>query len=347
VFPHVLETSGRIQMIAGGGTFYTQCDDLGNALALSDASGNVIERYEYDDFGLPHFLTSDGVEMTDSGGLPVTASPAGNRYLFCGMEWESETGLYFSTDPYVETTMRCYDPRSGRYFQSPQTEKRSTFAENNPWSAKTAPIGKKQKAWLCANYTFNGRTGVGGHGGGGSGGCGIAIDESGVHFASGIAIDEQGVHFASGIAIDESGVHLAVWHDVRSPRDSHSGQASGRQANVYAMYSVQKGCRSARDSSSGMATGRRSYSAGHFMLGIDCARDSSSGMATGRRSYSAGHFDLGQCVATAREASSGMATGRRSYNFFEAWPCRWTAPELNAMSTSRKKEFKGHITLMK
>ncbi len=360
VFPHALEVSGRIHMIAGAGTYYTQCDDLGNALALTDASGNVIERYDYDDFGQPHFLTSDGVEMTDSGGRPVTASPAGNRYLFCGMEWESETGLYFghsqggttgpackdyATDPYVETTQRSFDPKSGRYYQSPQTEKRNAFSENNPWTS-SAKLGVKQKAWLCSNFKFNGRMSVGGHGGGGGGGCG------------GIAIDEQGVHIA--------GVYFNPKEYTISAREAGSGMATGRRSCAYAMYSVQKGCRigddcddndplayeqsviTAREAGSGMATGRRSYSAGHFELGVRCAREASSGMATGRRSYSAGHFALGiDGVRTAREASSGMATGRRSYNYFEAWPCRWKAPALNAMSSSGKKEFKGHVTLLK
>ena len=40
-----------------------------DVLALGDGGTNVIERYEYDDFGAPHFLTSDGTPIA------TTASP--------------------------------------------------------------------------------------------------------------------------------------------------------------------------------------------------------------------------------------------------------------------------------
>src|SRR4029077_5850022 len=48
---------------ATGAVQYYHCDELGNVLALTDASGNVIERYDYDDFGSPQFLTSDGFQI--------------------------------------------------------------------------------------------------------------------------------------------------------------------------------------------------------------------------------------------------------------------------------------------
>ncbi len=78
---------------AGVELSYYHCDDLGNVLALTDAGGNVLERYTYDDYGQPQFLDAGGTPLVDSTGQPVTSSPAGNPYLFHGMEWDGETGL--------------------------------------------------------------------------------------------------------------------------------------------------------------------------------------------------------------------------------------------------------------
>lgn len=59
--------------------------------------------------------------------------------------------------------------------------------------------------------------------------------------------------------------------------------------------------KSPRDSASGQATGRRSYTSGRFILDLDGQRDASSGLPTGRRLHSP------------RDASSGLATGKRQH----------------------------------
>jgi len=138
---------------------YFHADDLGNVLALTDDLGNVIGRNDYDDFGLPIFLTSDGFPIA------TNASPTGNPFLFHGMEWDSETGLYLerSGTPVIEWTFEkawpCrwegadfYDPQTGRAIRGkrdvsrfrddpyaegarlrdPQTSR--GFNGNNPWS---------------------------------------------------------------------------------------------------------------------------------------------------------------------------------------------------------------------
>jgi len=73
-------------------------------------------RYEYGDFGAPQFLTSDGSTTT------ATTSAYGNPYLFHGMEWDPETGLYCAKggeNPLFEgggfTTNPLFDPNEGRY----------------------------------------------------------------------------------------------------------------------------------------------------------------------------------------------------------------------------------------
>ena len=152
-----------VRFSPAGVATYLHADDLGNVLALTDDLGNVLERYEYADFGLPIFLTSDGFLIA------TNASPTGNRFLFHGAERDAETGLYYQSanfnegnfdtgfnsplydgdcfsrsgggqyfdpqtasanntqrfrdDPYAEDARCYYDPQTGRGFNG-----------NNPWS---------------------------------------------------------------------------------------------------------------------------------------------------------------------------------------------------------------------
>ncbi len=85
---------GVIQTRRAGQDYYLHTDDQGNVLALTDASGNVVERYDYDDYGAVAFLAADGTPLVDGGGLPVTSSPAGNVYCWGGLRLDAETGLH-------------------------------------------------------------------------------------------------------------------------------------------------------------------------------------------------------------------------------------------------------------
>jgi YD repeat-containing protein len=87
-FPDVFDQKGRVMFTDAGETFYFLCDDLGNTLALADAAGNVVERYDYDDFGAPYFLSADGFPTGE------TESGVGNPFLFGGLEWEPQLGFY-------------------------------------------------------------------------------------------------------------------------------------------------------------------------------------------------------------------------------------------------------------
>ncbi len=64
---------------AVGAAIYFHQDALGNTIALTDASGNVIERYKYDVFGAPSFF--------DANGNSRGASAYANRFLFTGREY--------------------------------------------------------------------------------------------------------------------------------------------------------------------------------------------------------------------------------------------------------------------
>jgi len=148
-----------------GAPLFTRCDDLGNVLALTDSNGTVLERYEYSDFGEPQFLAADGSLLTGPDRKPATSSLAGNPYLFHGMQWDNEIGLYLDTDQ-----GRYVDPRSGQYTTRSDSgvggEQHSrAFSDNNPWT-----VGGNNTRAQDHNSTRSNRGGVSLAGGGGGGG---------------------------------------------------------------------------------------------------------------------------------------------------------------------------------
>jgi RHS repeat-associated protein len=88
-------------------TRYYHTDDLYNVMAVTDDAGNVVERYEYDDYGTPTFMNANG---------DVLAQPPGNRepswianpYLFTGRRFDPETAWYHYRTRYL-------DPAAGRF----------------------------------------------------------------------------------------------------------------------------------------------------------------------------------------------------------------------------------------
>ncbi|MBN2593840.1 MAG: hypothetical protein JXA81_10060 [Sedimentisphaerales bacterium] len=93
---YVAGPDGPVCMIeeAEGETYYYHYDGSGNVVALSDSAGDTVQTYEYSVFG------------------QVAASDPNhpNPYMFAGMRFESETGLYFTGGPF-------YNPYIGRYLQ--------------------------------------------------------------------------------------------------------------------------------------------------------------------------------------------------------------------------------------
>ena len=76
---HGVREDELLAKIDSNGTFYYHTDAEGSVVALTDTSGNVIERYKYDAFGKPSFF--------DSTSQPINGSTVGNRFLFTGREW--------------------------------------------------------------------------------------------------------------------------------------------------------------------------------------------------------------------------------------------------------------------
>ncbi|MFM1770404.1 MAG: hypothetical protein RJA22_2933 [Verrucomicrobiota bacterium] len=88
-------------------------DDLGNVLALTDVSGNVLERCDYDAFGTPAFLNRDGIP------LATNAAPSGNPFLARGQRWDPETGFYQA-------------PRGRAYAHYSKARLRDSAVQSNP-----------------------------------------------------------------------------------------------------------------------------------------------------------------------------------------------------------------------
>jgi RHS repeat-associated protein len=72
-------------------------------VALSDATGQIVERYRYDVFGR--------VEIRSATGESVPVSLFGNRFLFTGREHLSDVGLY-------DYRNRVYSAELGRFLQT-------------------------------------------------------------------------------------------------------------------------------------------------------------------------------------------------------------------------------------
>lgn len=105
--------------------YYYHFDGLGSVVALSDNSGNVVERYSYDVFGEPN-RTSD----------------VNNPYYFTGRRYDSETGLYYYR-------ARYYNPYIGRFLQTDPIPALNlyTYCGNNP-VVNSDPTGERRSRYL-------------------------------------------------------------------------------------------------------------------------------------------------------------------------------------------------------
>ncbi len=91
-----------LQMSRKSETYYYHTNHLGSTMGLSDAKGKIVERVEYDVYGMPTFMDADGKVLA--------ASAVGNNILFTGREYDAETGDYFFR-------ARSMHPMVGRFMQ--------------------------------------------------------------------------------------------------------------------------------------------------------------------------------------------------------------------------------------
>jgi RHS repeat-associated protein len=100
-------------IVSGIGIYYYHFDGLGSVIALTNSSGNMVERYSYDVFGEPNRTSS-----------------VGNPYMFTGRRYDAETSLYYYR-------ARYYSIYSGRFLQADPIGYLSglnlyTYTGNNP-----------------------------------------------------------------------------------------------------------------------------------------------------------------------------------------------------------------------
>jgi RHS repeat-associated protein len=81
--------------------FYYHHDDLFSVMARTDASGDVVDRYDYSDYGSPTYMDEDG---------SIDTAPARHETLalFQGREWDAEIAMY-------QFRYRWMDPAKGRF----------------------------------------------------------------------------------------------------------------------------------------------------------------------------------------------------------------------------------------
>lgn len=103
----------------GGKTFWYHLDGLGSTIAMTDESGQIRNRYGYDEYGNPTDKTSEQVF---------------NRFTFTGQAWDASVGLY-------HYKARYYNPQAGRFLTQdtykgdawePWTQNLYTYVGNNP-----------------------------------------------------------------------------------------------------------------------------------------------------------------------------------------------------------------------
>ena len=104
-----------ISLTRNGQTYFYHTDALGSVIAITDSTGNVVQRYEYDSFG-------NIVSMLDPNFL--------QPYSYTGREYDPESGLYFYR-------ARYYDEQIGRFISEDPIGLKGginkfSYVENNP-----------------------------------------------------------------------------------------------------------------------------------------------------------------------------------------------------------------------
>jgi len=92
--------------------FWYHQDDLFTVVALTDEDGDVVERYEYQDYGQEHITLADGsTTVSPNAHSGRIESLVGNPFTFTGRELDNETGLILYRTRYLQTVIGRFTTR--------------------------------------------------------------------------------------------------------------------------------------------------------------------------------------------------------------------------------------------
>ncbi|MBK7438654.1 MAG: RHS repeat-associated core domain-containing protein [Saprospiraceae bacterium] len=133
-----------VMMKRNGNNFYYLSNTIGSVVAVTDAQGAIVERYEYDAFGKVQFYNNNYEA--------VSQSSIGNNYTFTGREYEVEIGNYFYRT-------RHFDVTQGRFLQKDPIgfiggdQNLYTYVKNQP-AFYNDPLGlKSNNGGNSSNYS--------------------------------------------------------------------------------------------------------------------------------------------------------------------------------------------------
>jgi RHS repeat-associated protein len=87
-----------LMMLTAGARYYYHSDRLYSVQALTNAAGQIVERYRYDAYGNTTILAPNGTTVRAS-------SIVGNPYMWQGGRLDAETGLYFKRARYYSADL--------------------------------------------------------------------------------------------------------------------------------------------------------------------------------------------------------------------------------------------------
>ncbi len=127
----------------GSADFYHFADDLGSVMALTDGSGEVVERYGYDDFGRPSFFSRAGAS--------IGRSVVGNPVTFTGQRFDPETGFYAFRTRYLDPVAGRFNSRDtiGIWGDGANLGNGATYVSNNPHSFVDPTGQDRTDTFIC------------------------------------------------------------------------------------------------------------------------------------------------------------------------------------------------------
>ena len=155
-FVYGLYVDDVVNMRTDSENYFYHCDDNHNVRKITDRLGQVVESYDYDDFGAPLISVADGE--------PSSVSAIGNPYLFNSRRFDPESGFYYYRSRYMDPEVGRFISRDylGVWGDRGNHGNAYAFVGNNPRTFLD-PSGMKPKDGERSAYDRTAPTGTVGH----------------------------------------------------------------------------------------------------------------------------------------------------------------------------------------